>query len=123
MKVHAITLLPWLRANLGKRVLASLAGADMPALLAAVQIVNLYAETRDFKLAYAFRLAVLKMQESTRELAYHSIAHVMEWDDRARLWEAADLEPNPSVSTCKHEHAARFKDIPVHVDEWREPTG
>ncbi len=122
MKVHAITLLPWLRANLGKRCLAPLAGSDMPALLAAVQIIHLYAETQDHKLAYAFRLAVDKMQESTREMAYHAIAHVMEWEDRSRLWEMAELPPIPHPMLCQYEPAARYKNLPIHIDEYRSST-
>lgn len=107
MKLHAITLIPWLRANLGKRVLAPMAGADMPALLAAVQLINLYAETHDTTLLHALPDIVLNMQESTRELAYHAIAHVMDWPDRARIWSLVGLPEITRPMLCKYEPATR----------------
>ncbi len=87
------TIAKWLRENLGPRCLAPLTGTDSRALDAAVQIIELWAYDRDHHLEVAFGLVVARMQPKCRELAYHAIAHVVEWSDRARIWDAAGLEP------------------------------
>lgn len=96
-------LLTWLRLNLGRGALAPLTGTDAKALAAAAHIVVLYAYDRDDATLAAFRAVVLRMQPSTRELAYHAIAHVMDWDDRARVWARAGLGPI-RVHRCEGEH-------------------
>ena len=87
------TVLPWLKANLGQRCLVALTNTDALALASAVQIVELYAYTQEPALAKAFGIVVRQMQDSTMELAYHAIAHSLDWHDRSRLWFAAGLDP------------------------------
>lgn len=89
------TLLPWLRANLGKRCLAPLTGTDARALAAAVQIAELWTVADERRpVAAAFGLVVgSSMQASTQYLAYHAIAHVGDWSFRRELWEMAGLPP------------------------------
>lgn len=86
-------LLAWLRANLGRAALAPLTGTDGKALAAAVHIVELYAYDSDPSVLVAFRVVVVRMQPSTRHLAYHAIAHVLDWPDRDRIWALAGLLP------------------------------
>jgi len=83
--------LPWLKANLGKNCLAPMTGTDSRALAAAVQTVELYAYHEDAGILEAFGRLVKCMQPSTRELAFHAIAHVLDWPDRRRVWMEADL--------------------------------
>lgn len=85
------TVYPWLRANLGKNCLAPLTSTDARALSAAVQIVELYAYCHSPEVARAFGDVVRCMQSSTREFAYHAIAHVMDWSDRSKIWSKAGL--------------------------------
>lgn len=98
----------WLRANLGPRCLTPLTSTDCRALNAAAAIVELYAYDiyNDEGALLAFRTVVLRMQPSTRSFAYHAIAKVMDWDDRARVWHLAKL-PAVSAVRCKHEPASR----------------
>ncbi len=96
------TVLPWLKANLGKGCLAPLTTVDRLALAAAVEIVQLYAVTQHPEIVKAFGLIVRQMQKSTQELAYHAIAHCLDWHNRPRFWAAAGLEPIP-VRMCKYE--------------------
>lgn len=90
-KTVSQTILPWLRDNLGDRCTAPLTGTDVRALLAAVQIIDLYSVHNDSGVLEAFGLVVNCMQPSTQELAYHSIAHVMNWWDRERIWKELGL--------------------------------
>jgi hypothetical protein len=99
------TVFPWLRANLGKGITAQLTGTDVRALKAAVMLVELYCYTGDTRLTDAFRPIVENMQPKTRELAYHAIAHVMNWSDRARLWDLASLKPIEKPMLCQWEPA------------------
>lgn len=95
---------PWLKANLGPRCLAPLTGTDARALIAAVQIVELWSEGRSASAAQSFRLVVLEMQQHTRGLAYHAIAHVMDWSHRQELWIAAGLpEVTHTFGRCVNE--------------------
>ncbi len=96
------SVLPWLAANLGKRCLAPLTSTDARALDAAVHIAELYGCTREPEVAKAFGLVVGRMQGSTKELAFHAIAHPLDWPDRPRLWAAAGLLPIP-VRKCAYE--------------------
>ena len=99
------TVLPWLTANLGNRCLAPLTDTDSFALAAAVHVAQLYGYTREPEVAKAFGIVVTEMQDSTQELAYHSIAHCLDWSDRRRLWAAAGLQPIP-VRKCASEPGA-----------------
>ncbi len=99
------TLPKWLKENLGPRCLAPLTSTDSRALLAAVQIVELYAVERRPEVLEAFARIVGCMQKSCWSLAYHAIAHVMDWSDRSRLWRAAGL-PEIDVGRCQFERAA-----------------
>jgi len=104
-KPPSVTLFPWLRANLGPRCLAPLTGTDARALRAAVQIIELYSYDRDASVLEAFAHVVRRMQPKTQELAYHCIAHVMDWSDRSRLWVEAGL-PEFGPARCVHEGSA-----------------
>jgi len=92
------SLRPWLRDNLGKRCLAPLTGTDARALAAAVHVIDLYSYHGDKNLLPAFAAIVRCMQPTTQELAYHAIAHVMDWSNRREFWLEAGLpEFNPRV--------------------------
>lgn len=93
---------PWLRSNLGKRCLAPLTSGDAYALAAAVHIVELWGSCQKNSIASAFGAVVMEMQPSTRYLAFHSIAHVLDWSHRAELWHAAQL-PALQYPTCSFE--------------------
>lgn len=99
-------VMSWLKANLGKSCLAPLTGTDTKALRAAVQIIELYGyiaqRDEDATLA-AFAAIVRQMQRSTQELAYHSIAMLMEWHSRDEIWARAGLEPLERVRVCAYE--------------------
>ncbi len=45
----------------------------------------------------------MAMQPKTRELAYHAIAHALDWNMRATLWAKAGLDPitNPIRCSCE----------------------
>lgn len=97
------TINAWLKANLGKHACAPLTGTDARALWAAVQIVELWSCCYSKDLFPAFGAVVRKMQPSTQELAYHAVAHVVNWEDRAMFWREAGLEPLEHVRVCDWE--------------------
>lgn len=99
------TLPKWLKDNLGPRCLAPLTSTDAKALAAAVQIIELYAFDRREAVLIAFGAIVRCMQHTCQHLAYHAIAHVMDWGDRASVWATAGL-PAINVGRCKYERAA-----------------
>ncbi len=101
------TVLPWLKSNLGKRCIAPLTGTDARALFAAVHAIDLYAYAPSEELLTAFAILVRNMQPHTRELAFHSIAHILDWSDRDRIWNAAGLDGFPRRQLCAFEPAAR----------------
>ena len=115
-KPPCLTIRPWLQANLGKSCLAGLTGTDAKALSAAVQLIELYSYDQHPQLLHAFAVIVRRMQPSMRPLAFHAIAHVMDWSDRVPLWEDAGLgdivaplcayEPRGSARSGKVEVAA-----------------
>lgn len=97
-------LTSWLKANLGKRCLAPLAGCDMIALEAADRLAELWVWTHKAEVAIAFGAAVKQMhRDACKELAYHAIARVGNWEDREVLWLAAGLEPLANPGTCANE--------------------
>lgn len=98
------TIRPWLKSNLGNHCLAALTSTDSQALAAAVQIIELYAYDESPSVIQAYGLVVRRMQPSTQHLAYHAIAHVMEWGDRSRIWVAAGL-PEFAPTRCAFEPA------------------
>lgn len=98
----AATVLDWLHSNLGGRALAPLTGSDTKALRAAVQIIEAYGYDRHHSLLDAFHLLVLRMQPKCRELAYHAIAHPLDWSDRSRLWMLSGL-PAFQPALCSFE--------------------
>lgn len=103
------TVLTWLRENLGKNCTAPLTNTDRKALFAAVQIVELYAYCDQPDVAVAFGKVVQQMQRHTWHLAYHAVAHVMDWSHRLELWKysgLASVHPAPT-SLCKWEPASR----------------
>lgn len=98
------TLPKWLKENLGPRCLAPLTSTDSRALAAAVQTVELYATERSTEVLIAFGVIVRQMQRSTWPLAYHAIAHVMDWGDRRDVWGNSGL-PMIDAGVCKYERA------------------
>lgn len=99
------TVFPWLKANLGK-CLGGLTGQDYPALKTAVQAVELWISADNIgrrHAASAFGSAVRAMQPNLRYLAFHSIAHVGDWEMRHQLWQEAGLETIPALPLCEHE--------------------
>lgn len=99
-KPAAQTITKWLRQN--GQALGGLTGCDARALRAAVQIVELFAYDGTRDIALAFGACVRRMQPETRHLAFHAIAHVMDWDDRAKMWAAAELEPLGQIPACTY---------------------
>lgn len=101
-KPPCTTVLPWLKANLGPHCLAPLTGTDTRALFAAVQIIELYSIQPNDTILGAFRSVVLQMQDSTKHLAFHAIAHVMDWGHRGELWERAGLPKPHNLPQCEY---------------------
>ena len=99
----AKTVLDWLRANLGSRALAPLTGSDTRALRAAVQIIEQWSYDRHGGVLRAFFEVVSRMQSHTRFLAYHAIAHPMDWSDREKIWRAAGLPQLMHIPKCSFE--------------------
>jgi hypothetical protein len=97
-----VTLPAWLRENLGKDCLAPLTGTDAKALACAVQVIDLYSHHRMQSVLTAFAFIVLQMQPKCQELAFHAVAHVMDWDDRADVWISAGL-PSFTPRKCAFE--------------------
>ena len=113
-KPPCITVLPWLRANLGKHCLAPMTSTDLYALRAAVQCVELFAYTGSQSALAAFAGCVNQMQPGTRRLAYHAIAHVMDWGHRAELWQRAQLDPvNAGLCACEPANPNRYANLEV----------
>lgn len=113
-KPVAQTILPWLKANLGARCLAPLTGTDARALAAAVSIIDLYSYDRDPAVLEAFARIVGRMQRCSKDLAFHAIAHVMEWSDRDRIWAAAGLPMAFVPRRCEFEPGgARMAEVPA----------
>lgn len=102
-KPSAVTIVPWLKANLGRHALGGLTGTDHKALLAAVQIIELYSYDRDPSLLASFGAVVRRMQPSQFFLAFHSIAHVMDWSYRLAIWHEAGLPTDIRVPRCQFE--------------------
>lgn len=92
-KPYCQTLRTWLKSNLGKDCLGPLTGTDYRALNCAVHLIDLWSQCRDYgsEVLQAYGIVVLQMQPTTRGLAYHAIAHVLDWPDRETVWNAAGL--------------------------------
>jgi len=94
----------WLATELGLSVLEPMTETDWRALLAAVQIVELWRDGRQPHVAQAFKLVVIEMHQHLRRLAYHAIAHVMDWSHREELWRSAGLpEVTHTYGRCRNE--------------------
>lgn len=94
----------WLRANGWN--LGGLTGQDVPALRAAAEILACYSRCDgdvEAGLLSAFRGVVLAIQPSQRHLAYHAIAHGLDWHNRADFWAACGLEALPNPGRCTNE--------------------
>jgi len=114
------SLLPWLRSNLGKLCLAPLTGTDARALAAAVHLIDLWSQSHDLgsEVLQAFGIVVCQMQPSTRGLAYHAIAHVMDWSDRETVWVAAGLAEIPRPrSKCMFEPGGSARPWPGRSED------
>jgi hypothetical protein len=123
----AARVIPWLRCNLGREVVAALTGTDCDAVMAAAQLAELYQRVRQdknslaivrlmagnesaqrhaadsYNVALAFKACVLVMQPKCREMAYHAIAMVGNWSDRALWWGEAGLDPIEKPMRCKYD--------------------
>lgn len=118
-KPVCVSVFPWLKANLGKWCLGVLTGQDYRALRTAAQCVELFANCdseAEPRALTAFRECVLAMQPEARELAFHAIAHVLDWGDRYRLWALAGLPAFERVRVCAYGPGGRgdshFKPLP-----------
>ena len=104
-KPKAQTILKWLKDN--GIPLGALTSHDASALLAAVQVAELWIRgdygNRKFS-EVAFRSVVEQMQESTQYMAFHAIAHVGDWCHRWELWRNAEL----SQEVLKHVPECKF---------------
>jgi hypothetical protein len=89
----SVTIFAWLKANLGPKCLGGLTSTDTKALQAAVQIIELYAYDGNDQIMPAFNAVVRRMQPSSQYLAYHAIAHVMDWPHRREIWLKSNLPP------------------------------
>ena len=70
-----------------------------------MQIIELYNQAdsgSEIELALAFGSCVRQMQPELRHLAYHAIAHVMDWRNRAEIWAMAGLEPLGQIPACTY---------------------
>lgn len=103
--IHTHDVGRWLDANLGRGCLAPLTGTDARALLAAVQVVELWTDSHSREVAEAFGLIVRQMQPHTRRLAFHAIAKVSDWGHRQQLWDSAGLpqDVTHTYGCCKFE--------------------
>lgn len=102
-KPASVTITRWLKANLGPRSLAGCTSHDTAALLAAVQVAELWlrGDHNNRKLAaQAFACCVRQMQEGLWHLPYHATAHMGDWSHRSQLWQAAGL-PVIRVPVCR----------------------
>ena len=100
-------IIPWLRCNLPVWFLGMLTGTDKDALEAAAGLLTLYQRTRNPEVLAGFKTCVLVMQPKAREMAYHAIAHVAEWETREQWWGRAGLWEHSSftadnVVPCKY---------------------
>ena len=97
------TVFPWLKANLGKHCLGVLSGQDRYALETAVQFAALWGNSDDRAgIAPAFKLIVEQMQPQARQLAFHAIAHALDWGHRFELWAQAGLPAFERVWVCAY---------------------
>lgn len=105
-KPVAQTIRLWLCENLGRRSLGAMTTADWAALMAAVQIVELWQyadEDPARELPNAFGAVVRCMQPSTAEFAFHAIAHVADWHTREEFWNLAGLPAIARRMVCAFE--------------------
>lgn len=109
-KPVAATILPWLKANLGTRCLAPLTSTDAKALLASVQLVDLIGHADSHRrppLLAAYRAIVSNIQPHCQHLAFHGIAHVLDWSHRREIWIDSGLAgldcANIPTSRCQFE--------------------
>lgn len=89
---HCVTVGAWLKSNLGKHCLGVLTSNDADALRASVEIVNAFCYSLDESKFAAWGACVRLMQPEARHLAFHAVAHVLDWRDRGIWWEGARLE-------------------------------
>lgn len=111
--------LRWLRDNLGDRApFAGLTGQDSRALILAGAAIELYSSCDQEVEIYALRAfhgAVLSMQTTMQQFAYHLIAKHLNWEDRARLWAEVRLPACELVWICKY--SPEGYDIRIREDE------
>lgn len=116
----AATVLDWLHSNLGGRALAPLTGTDTKCLRAAVQIMEAYGYDRAPEHLHAFGLVVRRMQTKCHELAYHAIAHPLDWSDRERLWRA--MSDAQLVPPLRPQMKCSFEPGGSHIDHMEKES-
>lgn len=108
-KQPAQSILTWLRANLGPRHLAPLTSTDTAALRAIAQVAQVAAFTRLSDITPSLLPLIKLMQSHTQHLAYHAIAHSLDWSDRDRVWTACGFTERP-LSVCAFEPGSDYRD-------------
>jgi len=95
-QVNAQLISKWLSSNLAnKKWAAPCTGQDYAALLASVQVANLwaYADGEAQKhVITAWGEIVRTMQPTCQYLAFHAVAQALDWDFRWRFWILAGLD-------------------------------
>ncbi len=100
------SVVAFLQGNLGKRCFAPFTSQDSAAFDAAVHLLVLFNRCDgDYEpvVLTAFRNAVACMQPNCRHLAYHAIAHMMDWHARGQVWSRAGLPPLDRRTICAFE--------------------
>ena len=103
-KPYCVTARTWLKENQGPRCFAGFTSQDAVAFDAVVQLAALWQYTRREVVAVSFGETVRLMQGKYWHLAFHVVAHIGNWEDRAALWSAAGFEDLPDYLTlCNYE--------------------
>jgi hypothetical protein len=96
-QVNAQLITKWLANNLAnKRWAAPCTGQDYAALLASVQVANLWAYSdgqAQRHVIAAWGEIVRTMQPACQYLAFHAVAQALDWDFRWKFWHLAGLDP------------------------------
>lgn len=108
-KQPAETVTTWLRANLGPRSLAPLTTTDAAALRAVAQVAAAGAFTGLDAVMPSLAPLIHLMQPHTQHLAYHAIAHSLDWSDRDAVWTACGFTERP-LSRCAFEPGGDYRD-------------
>jgi len=125
-KPYCQTVRSWLKNNLGKDCLAPLTGTDARALDAAVHLIDLWSQCRNpsSEILQAFGIVVCQMQRHTQGLAYHAIAHVLDWPDRDDVWSWAGLSeiPRPRTKCLMEPGGSVWTGLPMGMPAVKDST-